>query len=103
MRTAYFDASAVLKLGVHERESEALVGYLQEPIECSTSALSGVEVIRALRRLAVDDTETARALGGFFLIDLSAAVLARAAVLQPPPLRTLDAIHLATALAIGDP
>jgi len=37
-----------------------------------------------------------------YLLDLSRTILHEAAALAPPALRTLDAIHLATALSIGD-
>lgn len=102
MSAAYFDASAIIKLGVHERESEALVDLLQQPLECSTSSLSRVETVRALRRLAIPRDETTAILRGFFFVDLSNAVLDSAAVLDPAPLRALDAIHLASALSIGN-
>ena len=103
MGAAYFDASAIVKLGVHERESEGLVDFLQEPLECSTSAIANVETARALRRLNVPQAEIDAVLNGFFIVKLSAPLLKHAARLDPPALRTLDAIHLASALSIGDP
>ncbi|MPZ20459.1 MAG: PIN domain-containing protein [Luteitalea sp.] len=102
MRSAYFDASAVVKLCTHEPESLAVVDYLQEPIEASTCTLAITEAGRALRRGPVHPDEAASALDGFHLIALHSARLREAATLDPPSLRPLDAIHLACALAIGD-
>jgi predicted nucleic acid-binding protein len=43
-----------------------------------------------------------RVLGGVVLIDMDAALLDEAASVEPPGLRSLDAIHLATATLLGD-
>ena len=103
MASAYFDASALVKLGVHERESEALVDFLQQPLDCSTSPVAYVETTRALRRLKVPQAEIDVLLTGFFLIEPSEDLFRRAGLVDPLGLRTLDAIHLASALWIDDP
>ena len=96
----YLDTSALVKLVRVEAESLALSRWLaarstETPI---ASSLVDVEIRRALRRSqpealpAIDDV-----LAHVARVAISAAVRDRAAVTGPPGLRTLDAIHLATA------
>ena len=100
MKHAYFDSSAIVKLSHTEPHSIALVEYLASgEVEASTSVIAEVEVLRALRRAgAVAD----QAVMGFYLLALDADVREEAARLGSPQVRALDAIHLATALTIGD-
>jgi predicted nucleic acid-binding protein len=89
-----------MKLSHHERESQALIDYLDDaPVEVSTSVLAEVEVIRNLRKWGIDTSEAMR---GFYLLTLDEETRQRANDLGPSALKALDAIHLATALAIGD-
>jgi uncharacterized protein len=69
-----------------------------------SSALLGVEAIRACRRLGDEVADSAEAgLTGIALVPIDDAVLAVARRLDPRELRSLDAIHLATAIVIrGD-
>ena len=100
MRRAYFDASALVKLSHAEPYSEALLDYLDAgEVQASTSIIAEVEVSRALRRAgaAADQAVT-----GFYLVALDEDIRAEAARLGSPSVRALDAIHLATALAIAD-
>lgn len=101
MTRAYFDASAIAKLIHEERESQALLDFLDDPIEATTSAISDVEVTRALRRHGIPADDIADALRGFIVVEVDAAILATAGAFDPPILRSLDAVHLATALAVG--
>lgn len=101
MKRAYFDSSAIAKLLREEPESLALVDFLEEPMEATTSALSEVEVARALMRSGITPDEVADALRAFIVISIDEPIRARAAALAPPAIRSLDAIHLATALAVG--
>ena len=102
MRAAYFDSSAIVKLGHPEAESGALVDYLShEHLSAATSVIADVEVRRALARLRDGGADPAEHVGGFFLIDLSRDVRDRAAVIGGS-LKALDAMHLATALSIRD-
>lgn len=101
MKRAYFDASAIAKLIREEQESLALVDFLEDPMEAVTSALSEIEVARALRRYGVTAEEVAEALRGFVVVSMDADVRARAGSLEPVAMRSLDALHLATAMAIG--
>ncbi|MDP3717287.1 MAG: type II toxin-antitoxin system VapC family toxin [Acidobacteriota bacterium] len=98
---AYFDSSAIVKLGRPERESLALIDYLdeQQP-KALTTVLADVEVRRALDRLRARGADPGDHVRGFFLIDLSRDVRDMAAKVAPE-LRSLDAVHLATALSIG--
>lgn len=101
MTRSYFDSSAIVKLTHLERESQSLIDYLDNnDIEATASVVSEVEVIRALRRVRADPKDAVR---GFYLVNLDPDILREAQSLGSPMLRTLDAIHLATALAIGDP
>ncbi len=100
MRRAYFDASALVKLSHVEPYSQALIDYLeQDRVEASTSIIADVEVRRALRRAGAAGDQAVR---GFYLVALDEDIRADAARLGSPSVRSLDAIHLATALAIAD-
>jgi predicted nucleic acid-binding protein len=98
---AYLDASAIVKLACAEPESAALARFLAPPMEAATSAIAEVEVPRALGRLGFHAGEARAVLGALYVIGVDAAVRTRAATLAPLALRTLDAIHLATALELG--
>jgi predicted nucleic acid-binding protein len=101
----YLDSSALVKLIQTEAESEALRRYLRQwrPDERVSSEIARVEVVRAV--LASGPTVVAHArreLGRLFLVAVDRAVLDRAATLAPGSwLRSLDAIHLATAQLLG--
>ena len=89
-----------MKLGRPERESQALIDYLDEhQPNALTSILADVEVRRTLDRLRARGAEPNEHLRGFFLIDLSRDVRDLAAKVAPE-LRSLDAAHLATALSL---
>lgn len=99
----YVDSSAIVKLAVREPESAALKTYLRrrQPLVCS--ALARTEVIRAL--LPLGDATIRRGklvLSRFELVRLGQQLLDQAGILQPRGLRSLDAIHLATADLLGD-
>ena len=105
MSLVYLDSSALVKLVVREPESPALLGLLREHRERVSSALALTEVPRALRRAGFGRLERRRArevLAAVALVDADRRILSAAAALEPPTLRTLDAIHLATALALGE-
>ena len=100
MIRAYFDSSAILKLSKSEPESLALVDYLENAaVEVSTSVLAEVEVTRNLRRYQLDSEH---AITGFYMLALDDEVRRKAVEVGGAMLRSLDAIHVATALAIGD-
>jgi predicted nucleic acid-binding protein len=96
----YFDSSAIVKLSQLEPESQPLIDFLdRHEIEASTSIVSEVEVMRTLRRSGLDDDQPVRS---FYLLQLDEDVRREAVRLGSPLLRSIDAIHIATALAIED-
>jgi predicted nucleic acid-binding protein len=98
---AYLDASALVKLVLDEPQSEALRQAVRTWPRRATSRLAVVEVIRAVRRAdARLEPRAARALAGVSLVVASDHVLRVAARLDPPGIRTLDSIHVATALRL---
>jgi uncharacterized protein len=102
-RVAYLDASAFVKLVKDEPESAALDAALEAWPRKSSSALLEVEGPRAARRTNPLAYDAARALiGGMELVEIDADIRRAAAALADPGLRSLDAIHLATALSLGD-
>ncbi|TCO65327.1 type II toxin-antitoxin system VapC family toxin [Actinocrispum wychmicini] len=96
----YLDSCAIVKLVAEEDETAALVGWLREHQDepLVTSVLAEVEVPRALRRGvprvlgAVTST-----LSRLDRMEIDGPVRATAAAYLEPNLRSLDAIHLATA------
>ena len=97
MTPAYLDSSAAVKLVAVEQESAALRAWLSGRVLVS-SVLLRVEVMRAVRPDGPDALERAlRLMRRFELFRISRLVLRRAESLEPGQLRTLDAIHLATA------
>jgi predicted nucleic acid-binding protein len=101
----YLDSSALLKLLHEEPESAALADWLtgQAGSPLLSSELSAVEVIRACRRINPDALPEARALlAGLDLIPLAGTVIAEAADVGETTLRSLDAIHLASALSVRE-
>ena len=96
----YLDTAALVKLVRVERESRALLEWLGErrDEELVASALVEIELPRALRR------SEPGVLGGVAAViarlnrfEIAAAVRAAAGAYPDPTLRSLDAIHLATA------
>lgn len=97
-RATYLDASAIVKLAVAEPESAALRRYLRRRPTLVSSALSRTEVARALLPLGGTAVERGeQVLSRIDLIRISDRVLRDAGRLRPELLRSLDAIHLATA------
>lgn len=91
-----------MKLLVEEAESAALERELRRWSAWTSSELLGVEAVRACRRLGDQVAEAAQeSLRDIALVPMDAAVLTVARLLDPRELRSLDAIHLATALSIG--
>jgi predicted nucleic acid-binding protein len=84
---------------VEEPETEALRAVLAEIPQQIASAIVEVEVLRAVGRAAPELVSTAaQVVAQISVVEPGAEVRARAATLGPPALRSLDAIHLATAL-----
>jgi hypothetical protein len=108
----YFDSSALIKRSVQEAESDAVEAafdrYVAEDAVIISSSLAWVEVSRALRtRLdsgsyGEDEIHDAveGALAGVAERLITGEVIGLARRVAPPLLRTLDAIHLATAIML---
>jgi uncharacterized protein len=100
--TWYLDTSAFLKLVTFEDESTALRAWYGTAGSVWSSQLLRTEGGRAGLRLGIEPEVIHRALDTVSLVLPSVTTFAAAAQLQPVGLRSLDALHLATALEIGD-
>jgi len=100
-RLAYLDSSAIVKLAVSEPESGALRRYLgREPLV--SSSLARTEIARALLPLGQEALERGdEVLRRLQLLRVSDRVLTAAGRLTPTDVRSLDAIHLASARQLG--
>lgn len=101
-RVTYLDSSAIVKLVVREPESKALREYLRRRHPLVSSALARTEVARAV--LALGTAVASRAqdvLERLELIRVNDRVLRSAGTLLPFDIRSLDAVHLATAMLLG--
>ncbi len=97
----YLDSAAVVKLVHAEAESAALRGWLDERAETGwiSSVLTEIESFRALARYAPDAVSRLPAvLDQIELISLDPSIRILAQTVQPATVRSLDAIHLGTAL-----
>jgi len=102
MTATYLDSSAIVKLVVAEPESSRLHNYLRRRGPLVTSALARTEVKRAaLREGTAALARVPRVFERINLVRVNDSVLNIAGELLPMDLRSLDAIHLATALALG--
>ncbi len=102
MAATYLDSSAIVKLAVREPQSDALRRYLRGRRPLLSSALARTEVLRAL----LPGGESAMAAGRRVLervelVRVNDRILKLAGSLLPLELRSLDAIHLATARRLG--
>jgi predicted nucleic acid-binding protein len=101
-QVAYLDSSAVVKTVVEEPGSRALHRFLSDFETHASSELARTEVVRAVRRAQPSALARAfTALERLVLIELSETILDAAGLLEPPTLRTLDALHLATARGLS--
>jgi len=98
----YLDSSAIVKLVIAEPGSDRLRSYVDEGGSRTTSMVSVVEASRAVERAAPDlVARVDEVLRMVNVIDLDGEVARLAARIQPPGLRALDAIHLASAFLLG--
>lgn len=102
-RLVYADSSALVKLVIAEGESSALDRELsQVPTTLVVSRIAVVEVTRAVRLANPEQLpESERLMESCSLITVSEPILGLAKVVSSLRVRTLDAIHLATALHVA--
>lgn len=102
MAATYLDSSALVKLAIEEPESGALRRHLARRRELVSSALARTEVLRALLLEGEEGLARGRSvLGRIDLVRVNDRVLNAAGLLRPRDVRSLDAIHLATAQLLG--
>ena len=97
----YLDSAAVVKLAHVEPESSALRGWLDDRAETGwiSSVLTEIESFRALARYAPEAVSRLPAVLDLIdLIDLTPPIRVLAQAVRPVTVRSLDAIHLGTAL-----
>jgi predicted nucleic acid-binding protein len=103
MRATYLDSSAIVKLVVAEPESRALRAHPRRRRPLVSSALARTEVVRALLPAgAIAMSRGREVLRRLDLVQISDRVLDIAGTLEPAQVRSLDAIHLATARLLGE-
>lgn len=99
----YLDSSALVKLIVAEAESDALERFLEPRTSFASAAVARVEVARAGR---LRGPEAVSRIAGLYskleLIRIDDPLLVAASRLAGPSLRSLDAVHVAAAQALGD-
>lgn len=106
MTALYIDSSAALKRVFLETGSDLVSQLLRARVAGGTvvaaSTLTWIEVTRSVLRAGVDEAETrvVAALSGIAELPLDDAVLDAARRIGPPSLRSLDAIHLASAVTL---
>jgi uncharacterized protein len=99
----YLDSAAVVKLVHAENETPALREWLDERIDSSwtSSALLEVEAFRALARYAPEAASRLHPLLDLMdLVEIDIGIRILAQTIKPATVRSLDAIHLATALRV---
>jgi predicted nucleic acid-binding protein len=101
----YVDSCTVIKLIIEEEHSAALVTYLSSAtLEMISSELTRVEVCRTLIRIGQRErtrAETDALLSQIAKLPVVAGIIDKAGDAPGPTLRTLDALHLATATRLG--
>ena len=99
----YLDSSAIVKLVVPEPETKALRDLLRTWPERVSSVIARIEVERVARRIGGGTVRRARTvLSRVALVELDDELVHAAAAVESTDLRTLDAIHVATALSLGE-
>lgn len=102
--SAYLDTSAAAKLLIDEPESTALARHLDDlPAELApvSSVLLETELRRFAVRVAVPQAAVTDVLARVALVEPDRALFHEAGLLPGHALRSLDALHLATAIRVG--
>lgn len=100
----YLDTSAAAKVALRESESVTLRSWLDEQVDPTVSSvLTRIELTRAAaRRGATVVRDAEQVLGKLVLLPIGDAIVESAGHIGSPQLRSLDAIHLATASSLGE-
>ena len=108
----YIDTSAAAKLVIEEEHSAALREWVAEHADgLVASDLLRTELLRTTRRLAMNEGAPAgealvlqaqAVVDAIDLVPIPRHLFRDAGLLDPPLMRTLDALHLAVALGLGD-
>lgn len=98
---AYVDASALVKLVIAEADSLEMLHWYLETERVITSRIGLIETARAVARRDHDPERLRTVLDQIEVFELDDDIGRRAGTVVPVSLRTLDAIHVATALTIG--
>ena len=98
--TAYVDSSAMVKLIRTEPESAAFLRWYLETERVLMSRIGVIETVRAASQRAHDVAHRERLLREVEVLELSLDIAHRARDIGPAALRTLDAIHLASAIQV---
>ncbi len=104
----YLDTSAFVKLVRHEEHTDALRSWIGAQEAAGDALVSSdllrTEAIRVARRVEGDDVleRTESLLDNVFLVRLAPECYDAAGNLGPPSMRSLDALHLAAAVELGD-
>ena len=108
MTQIYLDSSAVVKLALAEPESQELADFLRHnnhegtPLRLVSSDLTRTETLLACRRVSVLGAKRARsALRLLSFVRISATLAELAGLQEPASLRSLDSLHLVTALLLS--
>jgi predicted nucleic acid-binding protein len=97
----YLDASAFVKLVVPEPETRDLSAALEGVQRIVASEILEVEALRAARRAGRPTTAIRTQLAAVRLLAITPQIRTLAGALDPPSVRSLDAIHIATALKLS--
>ena len=110
MTVLYLDSSAIAKLAFEEDGSDILAEYI-ESCDVVSSDVALTEVTRTARRIASEIPanalgdlleKTMIAMEEMMLIMVETRTLVRAGAIEGSFLRSIDAIHIATAQGLGD-
>ncbi len=99
-KVAYVDTSALVKLVLDEAESPQMRGWYIEAERVLVSQIGIIETQRAAARRQHDPVHLRVILESIESIDLDPVIERTAATVGPASLKTLDAIHLASAMTL---
>lgn len=101
MTVAYVDASALTKLVLDEPDSIAMRRWYVESEHVLCSRIGIVETRRAVGRRLHDEAHLDVVIRSVEIVEFDADIARQAATIAPTSLKTLDAIHLASAVRLG--